>query len=146
MITPENGVMPAIRFSDRHEDLDFATIHAWLASTYLSPGISRQLVEQGFANSRLVMAAYVGAMQIAVGRALTDTTRFGYVLDVFVAAEWRGRGIARTLVSRLIGHADATEVKRWVLGTRDAHEVYRPLGFTPLVHPERWMERLSPTR
>ena len=116
-----------IRYSDRHQDLDFTGIHAWLASTYWSPGITREQVERGFANSRLVMGAYIGSRQVGVARALTDTTRFGYVLDVFVAQEWRGHGIARTMVRRLV------------------EQVYRPLGFAALAHPDRWMERLGPT-
>ena len=134
-----------IRYSDRHQELDFAAIRDWLASTYWSPGISRALVERSFVNSRLVIGAFVGAQQVGVARGVTDTVRFGYIADVFVDAAWRGRGIARTMVARLIGHPDAAPVTRWMLGTRDAHEVYRPLGFGPLAHPERWMERVGPS-
>ena len=134
-----------LRYSDRYQDLDFAAIQAWLASTYWSPGISRALVERSFASSHLVMGAFVGAQQVGVARAVTDTVRFGYVADVFVDPGWRGRGIARAMVARLIGHLDAAPVTGWMLGTRDAHAVYRPLGFGPLAHPERWMERVGPT-
>ncbi len=31
--------------------------------------------------------------------------------------------------------------QRQLLATLDAHEVYRPLGYVELAHPERWMER-----
>jgi hypothetical protein len=31
-------------------------------------------------------------------------------------------------------------VRRIVLATRDAHEVYAGVGFAPLAAPERWME------
>ncbi len=129
----------AIRYSDRRADLDFATIHGWLTTTYWSPGISRALVEQGFANSRLVMGAFAGAQQMGVARALTDTTRFGYVMDVFVAEPYRGRGIARGLVQRLVDHPDARAVPKWALLTRDAQPVYRGLGFATFAHPERFM-------
>ncbi len=136
-VTPDTP--PVVRYSDRHADLDFTAIHGWLTTTYWTPDISREVVEQGFINSRLVLGAFVGERQVGVARALTDTTRFGYVLDVFVAEAFRGRGIGRTMVQRLVEHPDVVLVKRWLLATRDAHEVYRPLGFAALVHPERWM-------
>lgn len=134
-----NHFLTDIRFSDRPADLDFATIHAWLTTTYWSPGISRALVEQGFANSRLVMGAYAGDRQVGVARAITDNTRFGYVLDVFVDEAFRGRGIARALVQRLVEHPDAVAVRTWTLLTRDAQAVYRGIGFTTFEHPERFM-------
>lgn len=134
-----NAMHSVVHYSDRFADLDFAVIHGWLTTTYWSPGITRAVVERGFANSRLVMGAFVGERQVGVARALTDTTRIGYVLDVFVDEAFRGRGIARAMVQRLVKHADAVLVRRWVLVTRDAHEVYRPLGFAPLADPQRWM-------
>jgi GNAT superfamily N-acetyltransferase len=148
MTTPLSTARPPaadVRYSDRLADLDLATVHGWLTATYWSPGISRAHVEQGFANSRLVMGAFVAGRQVGVARALTDTTRFGYVLDVFVDEAFRGRGIASALVRLLVEHRDATAVTSWLLATRDAHAVYRPLGFTPLADPGRWMARVRRT-
>ena len=136
--------LPIVHYRDRLADLDFATVHGWLTTTYWSPGISRILVEQGFANSRLVIGAFIHERQVGVARALTDTTRFGYVLDVFVDEAFRGRGIARSMVQCLVEHPDAVLVKRWLLATREAHGVYRPLGFAPLAEPGKWMAREQP--
>lgn len=37
-----------------------------------------------------------------------------------------------------------TGLRRWVLGTKDAHELYRQFGFRELKRPERWLERSDP--
>jgi len=31
--------------------------------------------------------------------------------------------------------------RRWLLATRDAHELYRHFGFNEVAEPKRWMER-----
>lgn len=139
MITSSSTTLPAIRYCDQRSDLDFTQIHSWLTTAYWSPGITRALVEQGFANLRLVMGAFIGERQVGVARALTDTTRFGYVMDVFVDEAFRGRGIARALVQRLLNHPDATAVRLWTLLTRDAQPVYHGIGFATFEHLERFM-------
>lgn len=122
--------------------LDFATIHRWLSGTYWSPGIDRQRVEKGFHASTLVIGCYTAnGDQIGVARCLSDTTRFAYFADVFVAEEWRGKGIARSMVGRLIVHPDLAGVDNQFLFTQDAHGVYERLGFGTYAHPERLMHR-----
>jgi GNAT superfamily N-acetyltransferase len=103
-------------------------VYPWLRASYWSPGVRRDVVERAFANS-LVAGAYEEGVQIGVARAATDRATFAWLCDVFVAEPARGRGIARTLVRALIDHPELATVRRWTLATRDAHEVYRPLGF-----------------
>jgi hypothetical protein len=43
------------------------------------------------------------------------------------------------LVRTAMEHPDVAGL-RLVLGTRDAHELYRRFGFDALAAPERWME------
>jgi hypothetical protein len=35
-------------------------------------------------------------------------------------------------------------LRRWTLGTRDAHELYAKYGFKPLANPDRFMELHDP--
>jgi GNAT superfamily N-acetyltransferase len=122
--------------------LDFATIHSWLTGTYWSPGISRERVEKGFRSSTVVIGCYAAdGTQIGVARCLSDTTRFAYFSDVFVSETWRGHGIAREMVRRLLQHPDVGGAERHFLMTEDAHNVYRPLGFENYPHPDRLMYR-----
>ena len=34
--------------------------------------------------------------------------------------------------------------RRWILATKDAHELYKKFEFAALRHPERWMEKTAP--
>jgi GNAT superfamily N-acetyltransferase len=127
------------RLDDDLQRFDFERCHAWLTGAYWSPGITRAEVERGFRLSTLVVGAYCGARQDGCLRLVSDLTRFAYVMDVFVDPEQRGRGLGRALMRFALDHPSLELVQRWVLGTNDAHEVYRPLGFSELPDPERWM-------
>ena len=138
-ITP--GAMDLTYSFDR-ERLDFETIHAWLTATYWSPGISRERVEQGFAATTLVIGCYLpDGRQIGVARCLTDTTRFAYFADVFVDDEFRGQGIAREMVRRILDHSLLAGCENQYLFTQDAHGVYAKLGFATYGPSERLMHR-----
>lgn len=106
-------------------------IYPWLRGSYWSPNVRREIVERAFRNS-LVAGAYEDGVQVAVARVVSDRATFAWLCDVFVAESARGRGLGRGMVRTLIDHPELATVRRWTLGTRDAHEVYRPLGFGPV--------------
>lgn len=103
-------------------------VYPWLRGSYWSPNVRRDVVERAFANS-LVAGAYDGGVQVGVARAATDRATFAWLCDVFVAPSHRGHGIATQLVRALLDHPELRTLRRWLLGTRDAHAVYAPLGF-----------------
>jgi len=105
-------------------------VYPWLSGSYWSPNIRRDVVERAFATS-VVAGAYVDGLQVGVARAATDRATFAWLCDVFVAPAHRGGGIASRLVRALIEHPELATLRRWVLGTRDAHAVYAPFGFRP---------------
>lgn len=115
-------------------------VFPWLHGCYWSPGIRRDVVEKAFANS-MVAGAYRGSSQIGVARLVTDRATFAWLCDVFVDESARGLGVGRALVRVLLHDPTLVTVRRWVLATRDAHEVYRPLGFGA-IDATRWMEHL----
>ncbi|MFT3700074.1 MAG: GNAT family N-acetyltransferase [Kofleriaceae bacterium] len=121
-------------------------VYPWLRDSYWSPGIRRDVIAKAFANS-LVAGAYVDGVQVGVARAATDRATFAWLCDVFVAESHRGHGIATQLVRALFDHPELRTLRRWLLGTRDAHPVYAPFGFKPadstifMVHapdPKNW--------
>jgi len=120
---------------------DFSVCHRFLTASYWTPGIAAVEVERGFRNSALAVGAYAEGRQVGCLRVVSDRTRFAFLMDVYVDAAWRGRGIGRALVRFALEHLDLALVSRWALVTLDAHEVYGALGFGPLAHPERWMTR-----
>jgi hypothetical protein len=41
----------------------------------------------------------------------------------------------------ILVHPELQGLRRWLLATADAHELYRKFGFTPLADPSRIMGR-----
>lgn len=132
-----------ILLSDDPALLDVARVHAWLASSYWSPGVARETVERAIAHSHC-LGAYAGDTQIGYARMVTDRTTFAWLADVWVDAPARGQGLGRRMVRWFLDHPDYQGLRRIALATADAHGVYAGLGFRPLSRPERYMERLDP--
>ncbi|HVR18923.1 MAG TPA: GNAT family N-acetyltransferase, partial [Polyangiaceae bacterium] len=126
--------------SDEPSRIDFAKVTEWLAGSYWSPGIERAEVEHGARHSSLVVGAYAAnGAQVGYARVASDRTRVGFVMDVFVDAAHRKRGLGRALVHFALSHPEHALVYLWLLATHDAHGVYAPLGFAPHPNPERVM-------
>jgi GNAT superfamily N-acetyltransferase len=135
--------MSAITLSDDKARLDIARIHGWLASSYWSPGIARDLVERAIAGSHC-LGAYAGGEQVGFARVITDHATFAWLADVWIDESVRGQGLGRSMTRWFVDHPGFAGIRRFALVTRDAHGVYAGVGFRPLSRPERYMERLSP--
>jgi GNAT superfamily N-acetyltransferase len=120
--------------------LDFAVVHGFLASSYWAHGIPLETVRRAAEHS-LNFGLYRGDAQVGYARVVSDRATVAYVGDVFVLEAWRGRGLARWLMRSVVGHPELQGLRRWMLLTRDAHALYRQVGFTALAAPDRWMER-----
>jgi GNAT superfamily N-acetyltransferase len=123
--------------------LDVDAIHAFLTTTYWSPGISREVVASAVAGS-VCVGAFDGEAQVGFARLVTDRATFAYLADVYVLEPYRGAGLARRLLDALFAEVNAKQLRRMMLATRDAHAVYAQYGFTPLGAPERFMELHRP--
>lgn len=122
--------------------LDVSMIHSFLANeSYWVPGISRASVEKCIEHS-LCFGVYLDGRQIGFARAVTDFVRYAHLLDVFVLAEFRGRGIGKLLMENILAHPELRTIVRYTLGTQDAHRLYAHYGFTAFANPERQMELL----
>lgn|SRR5690606_16498949 len=118
-------------------------VAGFLATSYWAAGISAETVARSIENS-LCFALLHEDEQIGFARVITDYATIAYVGDVFVLDEYRDRGLGKWLVECVTSHPDLQGLRRWVLATRDAHELYRRFGFTPLKRPEVFMERHDP--
>ena len=124
--------------------LDVSMIHSFLANeSYWVPGISRASVEKCIKHS-LCFGVYLDGRQIGFARAVTDFVRYAHLLDVFVLAAFRGRGIGKLLMENILAHPELRTIVRYTLGTQDAHRLYAQYGFTAFANPERQMELLRP--
>ena len=129
---------------DDMERVQFERVHGWLTHSYWSPGIARDLVERAAANSCIVIGCYLRDRQVGYARVLSDTVRFAYMADVFVDEGHRRKGLAGAMVRFAQAHPAIADVKSILLATRDAHQVYKAVGFTELQNPEIWMRWLRP--
>jgi GNAT superfamily N-acetyltransferase len=122
--------------------LDLDAVHAVLSRTYWAAGRSRELVARSIEHS-LPFGLYHGAQQIGFARVVTDFVVVAFLADVYVMEAYRGRGLGRWLVEVVTGMPELQAVRRWLLGTRDAHGLYRKVGFR---EPRLGvlMERLNP--
>lgn len=125
-------------------EADIDILHPLLRESYWSPGIPRNTVERACKNSMCAIARDEAGALIGFARAVTDGAVFAWVCDVMVVPERRGEGIGRSLVRALMEHTETQTVRRWMLGTADAHGVYAGLGFGPLKAPARLMEVIKP--
>lgn len=126
---------------DGFDSMDFDRVAEMLARSFWTTGISREEVIKGARHSALVVGAFLNdGMQVGYARAISDRTRFAYVLDVFVDEQYRRAGIGQAMVRYILGHDVLKDVYQWLLITRDAHGVYRKAGFTELANADRWMQ------
>jgi GNAT superfamily N-acetyltransferase len=123
--------------------IDAVAAHAYLTTSYWSPGIPLETVRRALANS-LCVAVRHGGVQVAMARVITDRATFAYLADVYVLDAHRGQGLSKALVAALHAHPELQGLRRWMLMTRDAHGLYAQFGWTALGNPSLAMERHNP--
>ena len=127
--------------SDDPERFDADAMHDFLErEAYWGRGRSRDQTAVGVANSVVLGVYGPDGSMVGGARIVTDRATFGWLTDVYVLAEHRGRGLGRALAAATCEHPAVAGIKRLLLITADAHELYRPLGFAELTRPEGWME------
>ena len=118
-----------IELDDSKERIDRDEVHRFLSEvSYWAYGRPRATQDRLIDEAARVVGVYDGDRQIGFCRAATDGTSFVYLADVYVLEEYRGRGVGEELVREMVENGPFAHV-RWVLGTRDAHELYRRFGF-----------------
>ncbi len=120
--------------------LDLEVVHGYLSRSYWAAGVPEDVVRRSIENS-LCFGVYRGEEQAGFARVVTDRATFAYLADVFVLEEHRGQGIGKWLVEVILSHPELQGLRRWMLATRDAHDLYRRYAFTELARPGIFMER-----
>lgn len=131
----ENGFV----FSDDKSKLDAAAIHGYLSfKSYWAKGIPLETVKRSIENS-LCFGIYKDGQQIGFARWITDKATFGWLADVYIDEQYRGLGLSKKLMSLMLFHPDLQGLRRYMLGTLDAHGLYTQFGFKAIENPERLM-------
>ncbi len=124
--------------------LNIPLIHSFLDQlSYWAQGRSVAVVEKSMKHS-LCFGVYADAEQVGFARLVTDYATFAWLCDVFIVDAHRGNGLSKWLVECVTAHPELENIRRFVLATRDAHELYRRYGaFQTLPNPDWWMVRVA---
>ena len=128
-----------LRINDRASETDLHFAHRELSNSYWSKNIPFETVKKATENS-ICFNVFIGKEQVAFARIISDKSTFAYLCDVVVAEKHQRKGIGKTLMQFIMDHPDLQGLRRFTLGTKDAHGLYEKFGFTLPKFPERQME------
>lgn len=127
-------------FSTDKEKLQISYIHRFLSEeSYWAKNIPIHIVEKSIEKS-LCFGVFENNYQIGFARVITDFASFGYLADVFIDKEFRGRGLSKELMKFILEYPVIKTLRRFMLATKDAHSLYEQFGFHSLNDSNRFME------
>jgi GNAT superfamily N-acetyltransferase len=134
----------SITTDPQHFDLD--AIHAYLTRSTWSAGISRESVCRALSNSHgyALFDGEPGTVQIGFARVITDFATFAYLADVFVLEDYRNKNLGRWLCTTIQADPELQGLRRWLLATSTARELYEKIGWCVVKRPEIFMEIHDP--
>jgi len=130
--------------SDDKNLLDIDIIYNFLSNCYWSKNVPLATVKKAIENSLCFGVYTTEHQQVGFARMITDKATFAYLADVFILPEFRGQGLSKQLISYIKEHDELQGLRRIVLATADAHQLYQQYEFTSLNNPEYFMEIWQP--
>jgi GNAT superfamily N-acetyltransferase len=134
-ITPRN--ISEVQVSDDRDKMDVDFIYNNLKTLYWATNITRENLV-GRINNSLCFGVFVNNRQVGFARVITDFFSIAYLADVFVEEKERGKGYSKMLMEFIFDYPSLKDIK-WLLATRDMHDLYKKFGFTEVANPDRFM-------
>lgn len=137
---------PAYTISTDKQKLQIEVIHQYLAvESYWAKNIPLDVVRRSIDHS-FCFGLYYKDAQVGFARLITDKATFAYLADVFILPEHRGTGLSKWLMTAMMDHPDMQGLRRWLLGTLDAHGLYEQFGWTRFTdeQTQRFMQLHNP--
>jgi ribosomal protein S18 acetylase RimI-like enzyme len=112
--------------------IDVGATLEMLHASHWGGGMRREQLERAIENSVCfsVLDGPHNDRQLAFARVVTDLSTYGYLTDVIVAEDARGRGLGSWMVDAILAHPDLQGFRRIALLTRNARGLYERFGFT----------------
>jgi GNAT superfamily N-acetyltransferase len=133
------------RISTNKKMMNAKIIHQYLSEeSYWAKNIPLVLVRKIIINSFCIGLFDAQKKQIGFARVVTDYCTFAYLADVFVLEPHRGKGLSKWMMKTLHAQPKLQGLRRWMLATRDAHGLYKQLGWQPVDDPSRLMQIVFP--
>ena len=108
--------------------LDISMIHNFLKKSYWAENVSKATIETSINNS-LCFGIYENNKQVGFARVISDYATSALLRDVFILEPYRGQGLGKWLIKYILEYPELQNVQKWLLGTKDAHELYRRYVF-----------------
>lgn len=104
-------------------------IHQYLSvESYWAKNIPIEIVKKSIEGS-LCFGVYYQDKQVGFARVITDNATFGYLADVFIDKDHRGKGLSKELMTFIMAQDVIKKLRRFMLATLDAHNLYAQFGF-----------------
>lgn len=90
-------------------------------------------IPEAIRNSYCFVGAFAGGRLVGMARSFSDGVSDAYILDIAVLKEFRGRGVARRMVSAMVSHLESLGVD-WItgIGAPEAMDFYRRIGISAM--------------
>lgn len=129
-------------FSADKNRVQLQVVHAFLdQESYWARGIPFDIVQRAIEGAICIGVYDREGQQAGFGRMITDRATFAYLADIFVLKAHRGKGLSKEMMRLFCQLADTFGLRRFLLTTQDAHDLYRQSGFEMFPYPERLMSR-----
>lgn len=136
------------RITENKDEMDIDAIHHYLTRSYWAEGVPKSVVIKAVENSLCFALLAVdmsgNEQQVGFARLITDSATFAYLADVYVLEQYRGQGLSKQMMQKVIEHPQLQGLRRIMLATRDAHGLYEQYGFTTLTDKTNFMQLWTP--
>lgn len=102
--------------------------HFLSKESYWAKNIPMDIVKTSIEGS-LCFGVYENSKQVGFARVITDYATFGYLADVFIDKNYRGKGLSKELMKFIMEQELTKKLRRFMLATLDAHSLYAQFGF-----------------
>jgi GNAT superfamily N-acetyltransferase len=141
LIHPTNN---AYTISTDKSEMDINAIHEYLSNhAYWCLNIPLDTLKKAMDNS-LNFGIFYHSSQVGFARVISDNATIAYLGDVYILPEHRGMGLSKWMMETIMNYPGLQGLRRWILLTRDAHELYKKFGWNEIANPGSWMEKHDP--
>lgn len=136
--------MSEFSISTDKSKLDLFAIHDYLSNkSYWAKGRSLETIKISIENSIAFGMYDSKGKQVGFARVATDMAVFAYLMDVYILDEYQGNGLGKQLMSYIVNYPSLLGLRRFMLGTKDAHGLYEKYGFKVAAQPGNIMEVIN---
>ncbi len=116
--------------TDDKSGADTQYIHRTLNTTYWATQRTYETVVKSLERSDL-LSLFDGDTMIGYARVVGDGITFAWLCDVFIAPDYRGKGLGKWLMECVLEHPSMKDCRINLLATKDAQGLYARYGFEP---------------